>query len=587
MDRAAARALVEAYDPEFRATMLVAPEAVGSISALKAALAAVPPSSRALAEALLIGVGAGLPVPERFRGDIEAHGAPLWQAAVLLPRGTPTKGATIDPRYYAAFCVTNPALGRLRLLRDVMRDDDAEPHPPPTDALWDAAVVAARLEAEPPRLTQAGLLRKDDLRRLVAALGGQRERWLLALDVARAIGLARPAAGALHGFPESRPRPLVEPTGLLESGGRQRAGSLLLRVAGPDWIDLDALIDALGSRCPAVLDEPDGDFTGREGRWLRDAAARLHRLGALDAQRSVDGVTAVRARTPRRPRPPGFLLTPDRDVLVGPGELPLPEYGRLCRLAPYQDGDVVHRHRLERAGIAADLAAGHEDALDFLAAGSRTGVPGPVRDMLRGWSWAAARISLLTGATVVERDGVFTVHEGALPSDLRVLSYDERPVARLEVVDGEVRVPFGADPLAVRALAARLGDTLPPSEDAWRWRLAPASADPIEDLLAAIRAVHDGPLPGELEAAVWAASGASPVTIAPSIRLTLPAGAAPALLRDRRLRTLLQPASVSGEAFVDPGDLVEVVARLGALGFKVSDPGDLAGVWATMPHPEA
>ena len=150
-DRAGARALVEAYDPDFRATMLVSLDAVGSAAAVKAALADVPPASRALADALLIGVGAGHPVPERFREEIEAHGAPLWKAAVLLPRGAPTRGATIDPLYYAAFCRTNPALSRLRLLRDVMRDDDAPSHPPPTDAVWDAAVVAARADLVPGR----------------------------------------------------------------------------------------------------------------------------------------------------------------------------------------------------------------------------------------------------------------------------------------------------------------------------------------------------------------------------------------------------------------------------------------------------
>jgi hypothetical protein len=586
-DRTAARALVEAYDADFRASMLVAPDAVGSVTALKAALAQVPPASRALADALLIGVGAGLPVPERFREDIEEHGEPLWQAAMLLPRGTPTRGATIDPLYYAAFCKTNPALARLRLLRDVMRDDDTPAHPPPTDASWDAAVVSARLEADPPRLTQAGVMRKDDLRRLVSALGGDQERWLLALEVAQVIGLVRPAAGALHGFPESRPRPIADPAALLESGGCQRAGALLLRVAGPDWIDLTALIEALSVRCPAVLDEPGGDFVGREGRWLRDAAAGLHRLGAIDAQRSVDGVTAVRARTPQRPRPPGFLLTPDRDVLVGPGELPLPEYGRLCRLAPYRDGDVVHRHRLERTGIAADLAAGHEDALAFLGERSRTGVPGPVRDTLRGWSRAAARVSLLTGATVLERDGVFSVHHGPPPADARVLSYDERPVARLVVSGGEVQVPFGADPLAVRALASRLGEPLPTGADAWRWRLAPAPTQDADAVLAAIAAVHDGPVPGELEAAVRAASGAGPVTLTAAVRLTLPAGAGPALLRDRLLRGLLQPAGAAGEAIVHPADLVAVMARLEALGFAVSDPADVARAWATMAHPEA
>lgn len=580
------RALVEAYDPAFRETMRVSAEEAGALGAVRAALRALPAAAQALAEALLIGVGAGHPVPERFREELEEHGLPLWQAAVLLPRGTPTRGATIDPRFYSAFCRTNPALARMRLLDGVLRRDDTPAHPPPTDALWDAAVLAARLEAEPLRLTQAGVLRKDDQRRLFGALGGPPGRWALALEVARAVGLARPAAGSLHGFPESRPRPLVEPQALLDEGGRRRAGALLLRVAGPYWIDLDALIPFLGERCPAVLDEPSGDFAGREGRWLRDAAARLHRLGALDAQRSADGVTAVRARTPARPRPPGFLLTPDRDVLIGPGELPLPEYGRLCRLAPYQDGDVVHRHRLERAGVAADLEAGHEDALEFLAARSRTGVPGPVRDTLRGWVRSAGRVTLLTGASVLEREGRFTVVDGAPVPGARVLAYDARPEARLEIEAGEVRVPFGADPLPVRALAARLGRPLPTAEDAWRWALAPAPVDDVPGLLRSLEAVHAGLLPGELEAVVRAAGGSGPVRFAPAVRVALPGDAAEALLRDRVLASLLTRVGSGAVALVAPSDLTAVRARLEALGFAVSEADGGPGR-ATMRAPEA
>ena len=66
----------------------------------------------------------------------------------------------------------------------------------------------------------------------------------------------------------------------------------------------------------------------------------------------------------------------------------------------------------------------------------------------------------------------------------------------------------------------------------------------------------------------------------------LPASAAPALLRDRRLRALLQPVGLQGEALARPEDLAAVRARLGALGFAVEDAPGLAGDWATMTDPE-
>ena len=59
------------------------------------------------------------------------------------------------------------------------------------------------------------------------------------------------------------------------------------------------------------------------------------------------------------------MLLPDGNLLVHSGELPSTEYGRLARLAPYVDGERMHRHKLTREGVASDLAAGHRDAREL------------------------------------------------------------------------------------------------------------------------------------------------------------------------------------------------------------------------------
>ncbi|MEC8424817.1 MAG: hypothetical protein VX000_13630, partial [Myxococcota bacterium] len=127
------------------------------------------------------------------------------------------------------------------------------------------------------------------------------------------------------------------------------------------------------------------------------------------------------------------------------------------------------------------------------------------------------------------------------------------------------------DPLSVRALAARLGPALPTRTTAWRWQLAPAPASDVDSLLAALAAVHDGPLPGELEASVRAAGGVLPIQMSAAVRVSLPPDAAPALMRDRVLRPLLQSAHAAPEAFIRPSDIPAVLARLRALGFPVEE----------------
>jgi hypothetical protein len=564
----AIRALVAGYDPAFRRTMRVEPAGAEDRAAVEAALATLDPADQDLAMGLLVGAGPGEAVPERFRGRIDAAGPGLWQAAVLLPRAAASPGSTIDPRFYAGFCRVNPVLAGHQPLPELEEPEAHSPSSPPTDTRWDAIVVAAALEAEPPRVTRQGVIRKDDERRIFDRLGGDGARWQLAMALAMASGLARPAAGALHGFPESRPRPVTDPAALVDDEGPRAAAGALLRIVRRDWVSLPRLSEALRQRCPVVFAADQGlTWADRELVWLRRAADVLHRVGVLEGERGPEGLLAVRRAGPGSARSPGFLLTPDREILVAPGELHSADYGRLCRLAPYVDGDVLHRHRLTREGLAADLAAGHDDAAAWLLARSRTGLPSNVRASLEEWGLAAARVTLLSGVTVIEQGGAFSLAKGPTLPGARVIAYDSPPPASFSVEEGVIRVEVGADALTVRALLAQVGEPLPREGRVWRWRIAPRPARDPENLLDQLRRYHSGELPGELEAAVHAASGRRGFAFEPCVVLHLPTQAAESLVRDRVVAPLLGRSVAPGQHIVAARDLETVRERLVVLGF--------------------
>ena len=564
--------LINSYDPSFRRTMTVSPAEAGRGEVLNRAVGELSGPAADLAATLLVAVGAGEVVPARLQAQIDRWGEPLWRMAFLLPRTTPSPGATIDPRYYSADCKVNAALASVRPLPELGEGTDWPSHRPPSDALWDATVVAAHLEASPATLTRDGKVRKDVERRVLRELGEDNARWTLALAMARTTGLVREAAGRLYGRPESFPRrlPLLEPSHLLE-GDAAVAGNALLRIVSHVWVDFNELMQLLERRCPFLItDNRDVPWRAREEQSFRAAATALHRAGVLDASLSGEGVAALRLAGPRPLRPQGFMLTPDRDILVAPGELPGIEYGRLCRVAPYVDGDVVHRHRLTREGVAGDIAAGYDDLSTWLASRSRTGVPMGVRMLLDEWAASAVRITLYTGVSVLEQDGRFTVlEEGGVPSSARLLYYDEPPPARFFVEDGVLSVPFGEDALTVRASMARLGSPLPQADRCHRWRLAPEPLSDPDRVLDQLRRYHLGPLPPELESMVHAAGGRRGCWMEDAVVLHLPAEATDPLRRDRVVGRLIGRDLGGGQAVVDRRDVPVLIERLKALGFVV------------------
>ena len=587
-------ALIGAYDPEFRQRMPVSPEEACDESSARARAQALPGEVRDLLDTLLLACGAGEPVDPRFREPIDAVGEALWLQGFLLPQIRPRRGSTVDPRYYAASCRLTPALRRRRPLAEVLHAPDLELYPgfPPSDARWDALVVAARLELDPPTLTKEGRMRRDTEERILKSLGSDRTRWDLAVRYAQATGLARRAGGRLLGFPEATPRALVDPVSVLDPEDVP-AGRVLLRLVHEDWLHMTELLQVLRDHCRWVLHSPDGTPEGARysespsqpydaDGWERVEAAALRRVSEImvrtrvwDAQLGSDGPTAVRQALPERRRATGFMLTPDLDILVAPGELGLRDYGRLCRLAPYQEGDRVHRHKLSREGIGADLAAGHSDALAFLEGLSRTGMPTTVTQTLTGWMRNVARVTLFTGVNVVEQDGEL-VRAAVVPDDARVIEYGgvNPPAASFLMVDGELRVPRGQDALTVRARLSQVAEPLASTADHHAYRPRPVPLDNPEHTLESLRRLHvEGDLPGELEVAVLAAQGLEPCTVEPALILHVPDRAAEPLRRDRIVGPILRRSVARAQYLVSRSDLDTLRARLAELGVDL----DLTG----------
>ena len=565
-----ARTLLLAYESGFRARLLVSPDQADDPAVLQRASGRLPPAARALYELLRLVAPVGEPIPERLRVAIDREGGPLWASALLLPRPGQL-AAEVHPQHYAAACRLNPALAGAPL--DVPRL--VEPFVPSlaaSDARWDAIVVAAHLEGNPGSLNQDGTLRRDHERRIAAIFGADADRAALALRVARLLGVVRGTRDRLLGMPEANPRALHDPRPIFERA-ELRAADILLRVVDGTPVDARTWFERLAVQAPEVLSTPadPAGWERAEGAVFRKVVDTLHRLGAVDAMRDAEGIRAFRAPTGVSVPTTGFLLMPDLDLLVHPGEIPFGVYGRLCRLAPYIDGAGLHRHRLTREGAAAEIGAGHTDTLAFLAAHSRTGVPPNVADTLREWQRAASRVTVLVGVDVIEHNGVLKLRVGSAPADARSFDYANAPRARFCIDAGRITIPDGWDALTVRAIVERVATPAGRERGAWVYHpelRAHASPDAI---IARLNEAYGGLIPGELELLVRAGSGIPPVEASPAWVLRLPEVLAAALRRDPVLGPYLRKPAGGGEVVVKSADLDAVRERLTQLGVQLTE----------------
>jgi hypothetical protein len=548
----------------------------------------LPEKARDLLDTLLLAHEAGTAVAQRFRPRIESAGEALWAAALLLPQVRPSKGVTVDPRHYAASCRTSPHLSARVPFVGLLPRKDAETLAslPPADARRDAIIMAALLDRTQPGLTKGGNLRADVEQRLFSTLGDDPHRWSLALQLAKTGGLARPVGDKLLGFPESPLRRIPNPEELLDPEDRGAAGVLLRAVDG-DWLHLEDLLEVLRVHGRWILHSPDADSSDTESIYtdhpahvfddmgwatleapsLHHAADVLVRLGHLEARQGPEGPTHLRLPVGGNPGAPGFLVTPDLDILVAPGELPLSLYGRLCRLAPYVDGDRAHRHRLCREGIAADISAGHSDAQEFLSEYARFPLPESVVSCLAEWGRSAARVSLWTGVDVLEEDGVL-VRAESTEAD-RTIEYQGNPTGRFEMEGDDIRVRLGADSLRVRSHLARIATSEGVHDGAWHFTLRP---DPVADpksLLASLRThSEDATVPPQLEAAIWARAGSAGYHAEEALVVHLPENAAEVLQRDPIAGPLLGRMLEGNQSLVNRDHMPALRARLTALGFQ-------------------
>ncbi|MED5374600.1 MAG: hypothetical protein VX899_26520 [Myxococcota bacterium] len=588
-------AILSSYGAAFQARMQVDPKRLAKRVEVLQIARELPEPLRDTLDTLLLAHPEAGHIDLRFRALLEeGPGAELWLYGLVLPRGLPKGARGVDPTNFAGAARLHPALKRRRPLRERLREDvlaeDLSPTHPPSDARFDAVVVAVAIEANPPRLKQDLGLRKDTLQRLMRSLGDDPDRWSLALSLAMASGLCRPAGGRLRGYPESKARSLDDPAALLPED-LQTAGRLLLRLVGQDWISLDTLLSTLRTRCRQVLHSPNeqGAYDTRPGTHFDEqgfdhielplfkaAATALYRARQLDGRAGSEGVEALRQPQPGPEYPPGFLLTPDLEILVAPEELPAHIYGRLARLAPFVEGTRVHRHRITSDGVARDLTAGHSDPAEFLARYSRTGVPPTVAQSLAAWSQSAERISLLSGVDILEQDGRFTVVESP-PEHARELQYGLRdaPVPASFQAEGadHLLVPTEHEALTVRAALERVAVLERWDDAGLHYRLRPTAAEEPEALLDSLRSFHDGPLPGQLEVSVLAASQPHPAPRQEeAVVLHLPESLSPALVRDPVAGPLLGRVVAPGQHLVDREHLPELLARLERLGLSTKAP---------------
>lgn len=560
------RTTVAAYDAGFRATMTV--EDVDSLPELLAAAAALDGPAARLFDLLVTITVPGELLPDRLKPTIAKLGEPLWRAGLLIPRTAQSAG--VIPLHYAGACRINPTLRTWEPPWWSQPRPDAQASPPPADAARDAIVLAVLLEQNPAPLNQGGTLRKDVEKRLLQGYPGDIPRWSLALAFARANGLIRVNGLTLQGYPESNPRPVQDIATLLPDRLTAMAASLLLRLVGPDWLDLGALINELRARCPEILRSPPGsDWDAVEAVAFATAADVLHRIGRLDAARRDGHIVAL-----RQPQPvtydAGMLVTPDLTILVHPRGLSLRDYARLARLAPYQGGDVLYHHRISREGVASDLGTGHQDPLGFLAAHSRTGVPANVRDAVSDWLRANSRLVIETGVELIEENGALRFHTGPPPPDARIIDYTTPPRARFTYHHGRITVPMGLDPLPLRALVSRVATFEAETAEGWVYKPTLQRNKERDNkepatLIAALSDAYGGTLPGELEAMILAGHGVPPVVVIPSVLLRLPPEIADALRRDRVLSPLFRSLTQT-EIIVQPEDLSTIRARLNELG---------------------
>lgn len=543
--------LVSHYTADFRQKMPITPAEVDDAESIRTRAEALPEASKRLLDTLLLVAIPGEPV-EGLAGRIDTPaGEVLWQGGFLLPRTRPSRGSTIDPRFYAAACRLNPHLAPRRPFQALLATEGV-PAFPPGDSNWDAVVVAAALETSPLTLNRDGAPRRDQLDRLLKGLGKDQTRWALALRVARATGRARARSGTLVGLPQSAARRISDPVALVDD--HADAARLLLRVLGDDWISIEALQKLVSELEPSI-----GMILG-----LDEVADVFHRVGVVDAARSADGVIAVRKATPGPELPPGFLLTPDLDILVASGELDARDYGRLARLAPYLDGDRVHRHRLTRQGVAVDLALGNTEPVEFLRTLSRTGMPLSVEQSIHEWLHSAERLVLMTGVTVVEEpDGSFRVGGGMG----RAIDYSQGPPASFHTSGDEAIVPYGRDALTVRAALAQVAEPGERGDGGWHFKIAPREVVGVESLLGRLRRFHvQSDLPSSLEVRVRSANGLGPARTLAAVIVNLPEQAVDALLRDPVAGPLLTRQLSPGQCVVDQVDMERLTARLGELG---------------------
>jgi hypothetical protein len=358
-----------------------------------------------------------------------------------------------------------------RQLQDARRvegNDPDQPHPPPSDARWDAIIIAARARSGTARAHARRCAAEG--RRAPPDRVARRTEWRSRALVARPRDGARNGARAPFGISALRLSG-VEPATAHRSRADPRREGRRSRPGAPpcarERVDpLEAMLAHLAQHCPRCSRSDDlMPWAEREARWFRDAADLLHRAGVIDRDAWCGGDRCGASRRSHARR--GSRDSCSRRIATSSsrrGSFPVPSTGgsvasRRSRTATSSRATGSRARASRRI-----LAAGYEDASAWLAARSKTGLPPNVAQNLGEWAEQAVRITLFSGMTVLEEAGR-RVHgrtgEGSVDGADALLR--RAPAGALPGRRGIILVPFGHDALTVRSVVSRLGQKLEPS----------------------------------------------------------------------------------------------------------------------------
>ena len=188
-------------------------------------------------------------------------------------------------------------------------------------------------------------------------------------------------------------------------------------------------------------------------------------------------------------------------------------------------------------------------------------------DLVLGWERSVQRMTLWTGVSLIEEDGVLR-RVSSVPDAGNRFDYTTPCTGALEAVGNRVEVRKEECPLGLKAALDRILPRDGGQDSHWSWTL---DAQPIQDpeaRLVELRSRISGELPARLEAVVYSASGKNRLEQESAVVLHLAPEVLAALRRDAELGGKLSRMVQDDQVLVAEDDLDEVRTVLAQLGLR-------------------